>query len=126
MFIDTNVFLYGAENDAVGARARTAFLIAREKGACISPLIIDEIVWALRKQETKQEAIVYSLRRETKVKSHPIHATAGFEAFDLMRKHNLKPRDALHVAVMLANKETEILSNDPDFDHVPGITRTGF
>jgi predicted nucleic acid-binding protein len=93
----------------------------------VTPLVIDEIAWSIRKTYPQNiRTTIKAIYTNPKIRVESIHASAGIEMLDIMEKHNLKPRDALHVAVMLANNETEILSNDPDFDCVPGITRIGF
>jgi predicted nucleic acid-binding protein len=125
MFVDTNVFAYAAiDSTAVGDRARKKFLTLK---GTTSPLVIDEFLWILRgKHAHLREPFINDIQQNTNIRFLAIHPSACFEAFALIRKHNLKPRDALHVAVMLANNETEILSNDPDFDRVPGLKRISF
>jgi len=41
----------------------------------------------------------------------------------LMPQYRLRPRDALHYAVMQRVGCLNLASNDPDFDHVPVIKR---
>ena len=45
------------------------------------------------------------------------------EAQKLIKKYNLKPRDAIHAACALKNGIKRILSDDPDFDRVKEIKR---
>jgi predicted nucleic acid-binding protein len=45
------------------------------------------------------------------------------DALEEMRRHRLKPRDALHAATMHAVGIRTIISEDPDFDNAPGIIR---
>lgn len=40
-----------------------------------------------------------------------------------IRQHNLLPRDALHLAAMQKANCFHLVSQDGDFDHIPGITR---
>ncbi len=44
-------------------------------------------------------------------------------ALEHMELHNLKPADALHLAIMEDLGETVIVSDDKDFDGIAGITR---
>ena len=41
----------------------------------------------------------------------------------LIEQHDLQPRDALHLATMQSQKVSIIISEDKDFDKVPGIER---
>ena len=52
-----------------------------------------------------------------------VPALIPLRALDFMEKHRLKPRDAFHVALMEHFGEREIVSDDTDFDRVPGIKR---
>lgn len=45
------------------------------------------------------------------------------ESLGIIENFNLKPRDAIHAAVMKINKIKEIVSEDADFDKVEGIIR---
>lgn len=42
---------------------------------------------------------------------------------EVMPRHRLRPRDALHYAAMQRVGCTNLASNDPDFDHIPTIKR---
>ena len=41
----------------------------------------------------------------------------------LLQEHSLKQSDAIHGATALINKIPNIITEDSDFDHVPGLTR---
>jgi predicted nucleic acid-binding protein len=59
--------------------------------------------------------------RNLNVKEVP--ADAPLRALEFMERHKLKPRDALHAAVMEHFGEREIVSDDADFDRVPSVKR---
>jgi len=42
---------------------------------------------------------------------------------EVMARHRLRPRDALHYAAMQRVGCLSLASNDPDFDHLPAIKR---
>ena len=52
-----------------------------------------------------------------------VSETTPLDALALMEQFDLKPRDAFHAAVMIANGMSEIVSDDPDFDRVKGFKR---
>lgn len=41
----------------------------------------------------------------------------------ILREHNIKPSDAIHAATCLNNNIGFIVSEDRDFDKIPGLTR---
>ncbi|MBI2668331.1 type II toxin-antitoxin system VapC family toxin [Candidatus Woesearchaeota archaeon] len=111
--------------DSLGLKSFIEKVQRGEQTAITSALTYDEIVWAVRKILGKEAAAraaelflflphlgIREVRRETIIEAH-----------DLMKHFNLKPRDAIHLATMRLENETEIISEDPDFDIVPEIKR---
>jgi predicted nucleic acid-binding protein len=66
---------------------------------------------------------IYAIRNLTIV---AVSSAAPLKAAQLLREHRLKPRDAIHVATMQEYDIRTIVSEDTDFDRVPGITRIAF
>lgn len=54
---------------------------------------------------------------------HPFDVEVLDRALDLMAVSGVRGRDAVHAAAALRAGFGEILSADPDFDRVPGLTR---
>jgi len=44
---------------------------------------------------------------------------------DILENTNIEPRDALHIACMLNNGLSTILSEDKDFDRIKNVKRIG-
>jgi predicted nucleic acid-binding protein len=57
------------------------------------------------------------------IKGLPITLPLLHDTVRLCQQHGLLTNDALVVAVMQQHGLTDLASNDPDFDRVPGITR---
>lgn len=125
MFIDSNFFISAiSDTGIVGERART---MSKTVTGTTSPLVIDEVAWKIKKIDLSiVKTSIKAIYNNPRIRVQGVHPLAGLEMIRLMEEHHLKPRDALHVAVMRAINETEILSNDDDFDHVPGIKRVAF
>ncbi|MBI4334644.1 MAG: type II toxin-antitoxin system VapC family toxin [Chloroflexi bacterium] len=49
-----------------------------------------------------------------------VAASVPLQALDFVENNHLKPRDAFHVAIMRHFGISEIVSDDRDFDKVPG------
>ena len=54
---------------------------------------------------------------------HAFDAQVLDRALDLMEHSDMRGRDAVHAAAALQAGFSEILSADPDFDDVPGLSR---
>lgn len=125
IYIDANVFIYAvAESGPTAAAARRALADALRAGAATSALTVDEVVWNLG-SDGKERAIDHG-RRLLDLPGLRILPVLGDDvrrALDLMSKHGLQPRDAIHAAVATNNGCKSILSGDADFDAVPGLKR---
>jgi len=55
-----------------------------------------------------------------------VSSTAPLLALDFIEKYDLKPRDALHIAIIRENEVETIVSDDEDFDRIQWIKRIGF
>lgn len=71
---------------------------------------------------TNSEAAVASIIA-SQVHIFPVDAALVVAATAVSRQTGLLTNDALTVALMQAHGLTKLASNDPDFDHVPGLTR---
>jgi len=127
MFIDANVFIYANfDNGKKGTWARSVLhSVIQGKKAITSSLVLDEIMWVLVRNKLAAEmrdviAGIYALPHVDIV---PISSHAPLRSLDFMETHNMKPRDALHVATMEEHNMKEIASDDKDFDRIPSIKR---
>jgi predicted nucleic acid-binding protein len=90
-----------------------------------SSLVLDEVLWSIRRNATKELALetaerIYAIAHLSVI---GVSERVPQRALPLMRKYNLDPRDAFHVATMLEAGITIIVSTDADFDRVKEIRR---
>ena len=83
-------------------------------------------MWVLIKLGHKEivREVVESIYGSLKVV--PMSENAPLAALDLIEDINLKPRDALHVAIAKEHNIDKILSDDKDFDVVEDMKRYEF
>lgn len=127
-YIDANVFIFAAgDRTPLGIAARRIIKDIQEGklSACTCALTYDEVMWGVRKLLDKEKSylageLFLSLPhlRLTEVQRETIT-----EAHHFITHFDLKPRDAIHLAAMRLENEKEIISEDPDFDRIPGIKR---
>jgi predicted nucleic acid-binding protein len=130
-FIDANVFIrYLTRDDPPKAEACFA-LFQRAKRDEITLVttesVIAEVVYVLSSKQ------LYGLPRGTiRDLLYPLLSLPGLklayrktylQALDVYAGHNVDFEDAVIVAQMERQSETELYSYDRDFDQVPGITR---
>ncbi len=131
VYIDANIFLnpvlYNI-NEVEEAKKSQKFLkevISKKIVGVTSVLTWDEFVWIIRKNLGKKTA-------SEKGKELLIFPNLSFisvtfstilRAQDLLSKYNIKPRDAIHVASMIENNITKLISFDGDFDDISEIER---
>lgn len=128
-YLDANVFLYAALYE--GPKANRAVDILRElhdgaAPAVTSMLTIDEIAWKTQRLATRDAALAEagSILRLPNLRLLPATAETMREAVLLMEQvPHLKPRDAVHAATAFAAGIFTIISDDKDFDKVPGLRR---
>lgn len=131
-YIDSNVFiypvLYTIEAEPKAKKA-SQILLSIEKGelqAYTSTLTWDEVVWVVSKQMGRNEGI----NQGQKLLGFPnlefigVDANVLSQAQALIDKHNLTPRDSIHIASAIQRKTKTIISDDKDIDQVPEIERT--
>jgi len=129
-YLDANFFIFALlDNTKVGENTRQLQqkIIEGQYSAVTSSLTLDEILWVLVRNNRKElisEVIddIYHMPNLTIVATS---TAAPRAAVKYIQKYNLKPRDAIHLAVMEELKIKEIVSDDADFDKVRGIKRVG-
>ena len=128
IYIDADPWIFAAvNNEEIGDQARESLqIIVENKIGITSSLTINEVMWVLIKLGHKEiiKEVVESIYESLKVV--PMSENAPLTALDLIESINLKPRDALHVAIAKEHNIDEILSDDSDFDVVEGIERYDF
>jgi len=128
VYLDANIFAF-AELDIGGLGERARALLRKikegEMEGYASALTIDELLWVFVKN--RQEALMErALRDVYELPNCTVLAVGGdvlLLALKFMKKYSLKPRDAMHCAVMQKEGLHIIASDDRDFDKVKEIKR---
>jgi len=128
LYLDSNVFIYAALNtEEIGNRARNLLLKVQreEEKAFSSALTFDELVWAVKKYRTLEDAIVageafLNLRG---LKLIPVNGDLLASALELIRKYGLDPRDSIHAASAISHKVETMASMDEHFDKIKELKR---
>ena len=129
-YLDANVFILSAiSSDEKGCNARK-ILESTAKGAihcATSTLTFDEIVWVITKQrKDRDRALTFSTYALDlpNLQILPVNRNDLLRAFILMGKYqDLRPRDAIHIAVCLNNGIHTIITDDSDFDDISEMQR---
>jgi len=131
LYVDSNIFIYPVIYDETAieeAKKSKAFLLKIALGkveAYTSSITWDELTWTIR----KLFGINFSINEGKKFLSFPnlrllgIKKSTVLKAQELVERYKMKQRDAIHVAVALENKITNIISYDKNFDTVDEIKR---
>ena len=130
-YIDTNIFLnsvlYDPEKnqEAKVAKAFLEKITSGEIKAVTSLLTWDEFSWIVKKTLGREDA----LKEGQKFLNFPnllfkkVTYDTVQHAQDLLRKYNIRPRDALHVVTAIDSGITDIVSIDGDLDIIKEIKR---
>jgi uncharacterized protein len=130
-YLDANVFLYpllheGPPVDAAIRHLRA--LLDGEAHGCTSALTLDEVAYVMQRAGYREAGIEECQRLLGMPNLRVLPATPDTvrTALDLMeRVPMLRPRDAVHAATALDAGIFTIVSDDRDFDKVPGLRREG-
>jgi len=131
LYLDANFFIFALldrTDRGVEARRLQQTIVKGQERAITSSLALDEVMWVLikgKKRHLLRTAIegIYSTPNLDVV---GVSSTAPLLALDFIEKYDLKPRDALHTAIMRENEVETIISDDEDFDRIQWIKRSGF
>lgn len=128
LYIDSNVFIYAALNtEEIGERAR-ALLLKVQQGkeqASSSALTFDELVWAVKKHRTVEDAINVGevFLNFPNLRLTLMNGELLASALNLIRKYRLDPRDSIHAATAILERAEAIVSTDTHFDKIKEIRR---
>jgi predicted nucleic acid-binding protein len=128
IYLDANVFVMANLNaEAIGDKARSLLRDVQtgKVDGCTSALTFDELVWAVKKNRTKEDAVLAG-EAFLNMPSLKLVAVSGdllAGALSLMKEHRLDPRDAIHAASALNEGAKSIVSADRHFDKLKGFKR---
>ncbi|CAD6494862.1 MAG: PIN domain protein [Candidatus Argoarchaeum ethanivorans] len=127
MYIDSNIFIFAATGkEELGQNCRKIIkLINEQKITCAASfLVIDEVIWILKKEVGKDDAIkITKAMLSMPIKWIEIKKSVIIRMMDTYEKTTLDPRDAIHISSMKEVGLSVIVSEDDDFDKVEGIER---
>lgn len=128
-YLDANVFIYPALYDGKKARGAQALLeavVAGDEQAATASLTLDEVVWILSRNTSRETAIEQGRR----ILEFPNLRVLGVDTQHTLRALRYmedndwpKPRDAIHLAAMDDNDIHTIVSDDEDFEPVEDADR---
>ncbi len=130
IFIDSNIPMYligAAHPHKVDAQRLLERLIAERERFVTDAEVFQEILHryaAIGRHDAIQPAFDALLGLVDEV--FPVHVNAVQRAKDIvLGMGRLSPRDAIHLAMMEAQKVTRLMSFDRGYDAYPGIKRLG-
>ncbi|CAD5244491.1 type II toxin-antitoxin system VapC family toxin [Thermococcus camini] len=124
LFIDTNLFVYLLTKTPEDERKIIEFYaeLIENHSLYTSPLVLDETIHVAK----KKYGVPYELSIEfidekvlPYVEVLPLTVFDYLTARGIILKYNLRPSDALHIAVIENNGLQAVVSEDEDFDVLP-------
>ena len=127
-YIDANIFLYAAlyaDTRAEACRRVLEAIVNRQCDAYASVLVWDEVAYGVWRLLGKEHAVTQAekLLRFPHLRFLACDGSIVAKAQTFMTEIGLKPRDAIHAATALGAGIVCIVSEDADFDAVPGLQR---
>jgi len=127
LYIDSNIFIFAATDSGKKGKSCRKIIesIDKKKIICSSSyLVIDEVIWILKKKFDKRFALklikrIFSLP----IKWVDVNRSVMVKMIEITEDTKLDPRDALHLASMKYNGISTIISEDADFDKISGIKK---
>ncbi len=127
MYIDSNIFIFAAiDKGRIGQNCRKIIkLINEQKIACAASfLVIDEVIWVLKKKVGKDDAIkIVKAMLSMPIKWIGLDKLVIIKMLELYEITKLDPRDAIHFSSMKESGLSIIVSEDKDFEKVEGLER---
>ena len=127
MYIDSNIFIFAAMDKTIlGENCRKVLdMIQDQDLTCASSyLAIDEVIWILKKNMGKENAVKISKASlSLPIKWIDVDRSIITGMIEQFEDNTLDPRDSLHLASMKAAGINTVLSEDTDFDKIKGVKR---
>lgn len=128
LYLDSNVFIYAnLDQGDLGEEARSMLeeVQSGELAAVTSALTFDELVWAVKKHRSADDAVTAgeAFLRMSGLRILEVDGALLSSALEMIRRYLLDPRDSIHAASALQEGAEEIVSTDAHFDKVRGVRR---
>ncbi|MBI4140328.1 type II toxin-antitoxin system VapC family toxin [Candidatus Woesearchaeota archaeon] len=128
IYLDANFFVFALlDQTKKGEKAREIQknIIEGQMRAFTSVLALDEVMLVLLKNQKKHllRKAIEDIYATPNLAVREVPSLTALRALHFIETTGLKPRDALHLAVMEHLQLTTILSDDADFDKVKHIKR---
>ena len=127
-YIDSNIFIFAYSEDkenGVVCRKILDLIIENKITAFTSTLTFDEIFNKIMRLKDKQTALIVSdlFLNLNNLKFIEVDLNIVSSSLFLLKKYNLGPRDAIHLACAFSKDLKNIITNDKDFDKIEEIKR---
>lgn len=126
-YADANLLIKAAiEKEEIGKDARLILEAGAEGKVNLetSSLTFDEVMWAILKVADRESTLKATEKLAKSVAVvFDVSMDVIYETFEVFKHTRLAPRDAIHAACMRFYGVNEIISDDSDFDKIPGIKR---
>mgnify|MGYP001215473615 CR=1 FL=1 len=129
-YLDSNIFLLpvlykGRKADR--AKSILELMVSGNTQCATSALTIDEVLWVLIKMTRDREGAIATCKDIVELPNLTVLDVTNHDslrALELMEKYvQLKPRDAIHLAVSTNAGIFSIVSDDSDFDGISEVNR---
>lgn len=129
IFIDSNLLIYLNALKTLELRKNYEdfylSLLSNYK-AYLDVLVLDELIYISKKRYNVPYEISIKFLESIVlpyVQILPLSEVEYKKASEILKINNVKPSDALHIAVMIINNITKIASEDKELDKIKGIER---
>lgn len=123
VLVDSAVFLHALGGDHPLKQPCRAALADEGFDLHASVELVQEVVFHRLRAASRSTAVVQAQEVAASCRLHPFDTTVLGRALALINGHAFGGRDAIHAATALVAGIPEILSPDPDFDGIAGLTR---
>lgn len=129
VYLDTNCFIYTVERiDPYRVALDSIWNDIRGRKLTVATsefTIMEVLVKPLKDSDTALETLYRTiLQRSPDVRALPVSLAVLERAAALRATTNLKTPDAIHAATALVHGAAMLITNDPAFRHVPGLSVT--
>jgi len=129
-YLDTNIFLLPMLYEGDKANKAKEILESMVEGnlqCATASLTLDEFAWVIIKIKKNRKIAIEACKDILELPNLKILAVSNTDvilALEYMEKYEqLKPRDAIHLAVCINSGIFTIISDDSDFDNINEINR---